>query len=93
MCVRDTSSTCCTRARVVNLSLGRMHAPTLTVTVNVDDHFHLEMIVNINVIVLEKVLADSIEKRSRQSSEDMFHDEIVQEIKEQLEPSYNSLRL
>ena len=60
--------------------------------VNVDDHIHLEMIVNINVIILERVLADSI-KRSRQSSEDMFHDEIVQEIKEQLGPSYNSLSL
>ena len=59
-------------------------------TFNVDDHFHLEMIVNINVI-LARVLADSIEKRSRQNSEDMFHDEIVQEIKEQLGPSYNSL--
>ena len=64
-------------------------------TFNVDDHFHLEMIVNINVIILERVpvLADSIEKRSRQSSEDMFHDEIVQEMKEQLGPSYNSLSL
>ena len=62
-------------------------------TFNVDDHFHLEMIVNINVIILQRVLADSIEKRSRQSSEDMFHDEIVQEIKEQLGPSYNSLSL
>ena len=37
--IRDTSSTCCTRAR----------APALTVTFNVDDHFHLKMIVNINV--------------------------------------------
>ena len=79
--------------RVVNLSPGRTRAPTLTVTFNVDDHFHLEMIVNIKVIILERVLADSIEKRSRQSSEDMFHDEIVQEIKEQLGPSYNSLSL
>ena len=77
--------------RVVNLSLGR--APTITVTFNVDDHFHLEMIVNINVTILERVLADSIEKRSRQSSEDMFHDEIVQEIIEQLGPSYNSFSL
>ena len=34
--------------------------PTLTVTFNVDDHFHLEMIVNINVTILERVLADSI---------------------------------
>ena len=67
-------------------------APTLTVTFNVDDHFHLEMIVNINVI-LERVLADSTEKRSRQSSEDIFHDEIVQEIKKQLGPSYNSLSM
>ena len=75
VCVRDTSSMCCTRARVV------------------DNHFHLEMIVNINIIILERVLADSIEKRSKQSSEDMFHDEIVQEIKEQLGPSYNSLSL
>ena len=40
-----------------------------------------------------RVLADSIEKSSRQSSEDMFHDEIVPEIKEQLGPSYNSLSL
>ena len=66
-------------------------------TFNVDDHFHLEMIVNINVIIyiLEsvRVLADSIEKSFRQSSEDMFHDEIVPEIKEQLGPSYNSLSL
>ena len=101
VCVRDTSSTCCTRARtrectyvrVVNLSLGRTRAPTLTVTFNVDDHFHLKMIVNMNVTILERVLADSIEKKSRQSSEDMFHDEIVQEIKEQLGPSYNSLSL
>ena len=62
-------------------------------TFNVDDHFHLEMIVNINITILEKVLTDSIEKRSRQSSEDVFHDEILQEIKEQLGPSYNSLSL
>ena len=75
------------------LTSARTRAPTLTVTFKVDDHFHLEMIVNINVIILERVLADSIEKRSRQSSEDMFHDEIVQEIKEQLGPSYNSLSL
>ena len=34
--------------------------PTLTVTFNVDDHFQLEMIVNIHVIILERVLADSI---------------------------------
>ena len=84
------------RARVrtnVWLTSARTRAPTLTVTFNVDDHFHLEMIVNINVIILERVLADSIEKRSRQSSEDMFHDEIVQEMKEQLGPSYNSLSL
>ena len=51
------------------------------------------MIVNINVIILKRVLVDSIEKKSRQSSEDMFHDEIVQEIKEQLGPSYNILSL
>ena len=43
--------------------------------------------------MLERMLADSIEKRSRQSSQDMFHDEIVQEMKEQLGPSYNSLSL
>ena len=30
---------------------------------------------------VERVLADSIDKRSKQSSEDMFHDEIIQEIK------------
>ena len=76
--------------RVVNrLTSARMRTPTLTVTFNVDDHFHLEMI----VIILERVLADSIDKRSRQSSEDIFHDEIVQEIKEQLGPSHNSLSL
>ena len=75
------------------LTSARTRAPTLTMTFNVDDHFHLEMIVNINIIILERVLADSIEKRSRQSSEDMFHDEIVQEIKEQLGPSYNNLSL
>ena len=76
------------------LTSARTRAPTLTVTFNVDDHFHLEMIVNINVTILERVLADSsIEKRSRQSSEDMFHDEIVQEIKKQLGPSYNNLSL
>ena len=76
--------------RVVNrLTSSRMRAPTLMVTFNVDDHFHLEMI----VIILERVLADSIDKRSRQSSEDIFHDEIVQEIKEQLGPSYNTLSL
>ena len=47
--------------RVVNLSAaGTRYAPTLTMTFNVDDHFHLEMIVNINVIILERVLADSI---------------------------------
>ena len=63
------------------LTPGHTRAPKLTVTFNIDDHFHLEMIVNINVTILERVLADSIEKRSRQSSEDMFHDEIVQEIK------------
>ena len=62
-------------------------------TFNVDDRFHLEMIFNIDVIILERVLADSIEKRSRQSSEDMFCDEIVQEIKEQPGSSYNSLSL
>ena len=45
------------------------------------------------VIILERVLADSIDERSRQSSEDIFHDEIVQEIKEQLGPSFNSLSL
>ena len=50
-------------------------------------------VAELNVIIVERVLADSIEKRSRQSSEDMFHDEIVQEIKEQLGPSYNSLSL
>ena len=83
---------CATRVRVVNLS-PHARSPALTVTFNFDDHFHLEMIVNINVIILERVLADSIEKRSRQSSEDMFHDKIVQEIKEQLGPSYNSLSL
>ena len=90
----------CTYARVyvctyVWLTSARTRAPTLTGTFNVDDHFHLEMIVNIhvNVIILERVLADSIEKRFRQSSEDMFHDEIVQEIKEHLGPSYNSLSL
>ena len=44
-------------------------------------------------LILERVLDDSIEERSRQSSEDMFHDEIVQGIKEQLGPSYNSLSL
>ena len=96
------SSTCCARARtrasvhvrvVKRLTSAHTRAPTLTVTFNVDDHFHLEMIVNINIIILERVLADSIEKSSRQSSEDMFHDEIVPEIKEQLEPSYNSLSL
>ena len=74
---------------VNRLTSARMRAPTLTVTFNVDDHFHLEMI----VIILERVLADSIDKRSRQSSEDIFHDETVQEIKEQLGPSYNSLSL
>ena len=77
------------RVDVVNLS---PHARAYT-NRDFDDHFHLEMIVNINVIILERVLADSIEKKSRQSSEDMFHDEIVQEIKEQLGPSYNSLSL
>ena len=75
-----------TSVRVVNkLTSACMHAPTLTVTFNVDDHFHLEMI----VIILERLLADSIDKRSRQSSEYIFHDE----IKEQLGPSYNSLSL
>ena len=44
-------------------------------------------------MILKRVLADSVDKISRQSSEDMFHDEIVQEIKEQLGPSYNSLSL
>ena len=76
--------------RVVNrLTSDRMRATTLTVTFNVDDHFRLEMI----VIILERVLADSIDERSRRSSEDIFHDEIVQEIKEQLGPSFNSLSL
>ena len=74
------------------LTSARTRAPIYT-NLDFDDHFHLEMIVNINVTILERVLADSIEKRSRQSSEDMFHDEIVQEIKEQLGPSYNSLSL
>ena len=95
MCVCVSAIRChvlysCTYAR---LASARTRAPTQTVTFNIDDHFHLEMIVNINVIILARVLADSIEKRSRQSSEDMFHDEIVQEIKEQLGPSYNSLSL
>ena len=36
--------------------------PALTVTFNVDDHFHVEMIVNINVIILERGLAESIEE-------------------------------
>ena len=100
VCVRDTSPRVVlvhVRASVrtyVWLTSARTRAPTLIVTFNVDDHFHMEMIVNINVIILERVLADSIEKRSgRQSSEDMFHDEIVQEIQEQLGPSYNSLSL
>ena len=44
--------------RVVNLSLGRTRAPILTATFNVDDHFHLEVIVKINVIILERVLVD-----------------------------------
>ena len=69
----------CTYVRVVNLSPHARAHTNVTVTFNVDDHLHLEMIVNVNVIILERVLADSIEKRSRQSSEDMFHDEIVQE--------------
>ena len=89
------SCTCtCTYVRVYMwLTSAHTCVPTLTMTFNIDDHFHLEMIVNINVITLERVLADSIEKSSRQSSEDMFRDEIVQEIKEQLGPSYNSLSL
>ena len=37
---------------------ARTHAPALTVTFNVNGHFHLEMIVNINVIILERGLAD-----------------------------------
>ena len=32
---------------------ARMLAPALTITFNIDDHFRLEMIVNINVILLE----------------------------------------
>ena len=50
------------RVVLVWLTSARTRAPTLTVTFNVDDHFHFEMIVNINVIILQRVLADSIEK-------------------------------
>ena len=79
VCVRDTSSTCCTRARtyartrarvrvyvrVVNLS-PHARAPTLIGTFNVDDHFHFgngrqhKRYYNIIIIILERVLADSI---------------------------------
>ena len=96
--VRDTSSTCCTRARTrvwLTSCSARTRAPTLTVTFNVDDRFHLEMIVNIHVIILERVLADSIYNRRDPGKvvRTYFHDEIVQEIKEQLGPSYNRLSL
>ena len=60
--VRATRECTYVRVHVVNLSPGRTRAPILTVTINVDDHFHLEMIVNVNVIILERVLADNREE-------------------------------
>ena len=56
VCVRDTSSTCCTRV-CTRMYVWLTSAHT-NHDFNVDDHFHLEMIVNINVIILKRVLAD-----------------------------------
>ena len=36
---------------------AHMRVPALTVTFNIYDHFHLEIIVNINIIILERGLA------------------------------------
>ena len=44
----------CVHVRVVQPAAAR----ALIVTFNVDDHLHLETIVNINVTILERGLAD-----------------------------------
>ena len=36
---------------------AHMRVPALTVTFNIYDHFHLEIIVKINIIILERGLA------------------------------------